>query len=334
MKGIVLPAYNSNIIRAMLGMKVEELPDPRPAGNQLLVEIQAAPVNPSDIAFIRGMYNTKKTLPKVAGFEGTGIVTATGDDPEACLLLGKRVSCFSQEDTHGTWADKFLTTPGQCLVLKEEMPVEQAACFFINPFTAYSIFKTCRQKGAKTIIQNAAAGQVGGFIRCFAAGSGIKLINIVRKPEHIELLKDNGASYVLCSSEEGFPDSLKELAHETGASIAIDAVGGEMTGTILNNMPSGSELIVYGGLSGSNIGNIDTLDIIFNGKKVSGFDLNAWMKLQTKENIAKLSGELQDMIISGKIQTGISGIYAFNNIIPALKSYIGNMSAGKILLTP
>ncbi|MFC2114791.1 alcohol dehydrogenase catalytic domain-containing protein, partial [Bacteroidota bacterium] len=186
------------------GLQVREIETSKPTGNQVLVKIDGSPCNPSDIAFMRGMYNIKKSLPKVAGFEGTGIVVEAGEDPDAKQLIGKRVSTFSQQDENGTWAEYFLTTPTNCLLLKEEMPAEQAACFFVNPFTAYGLFDNSLKRGDKAIVQNAAAGVVGTFIRKLAEKDGIPTLNIVRRPVHVEQLKSEGEKYVLNSRDKEF----------------------------------------------------------------------------------------------------------------------------------
>ena len=107
MKAVILPAYNKNVLRAMLSLKVEEIPIPIPQKDEVLIKIEATPCNPSDIAFMQGGYNIVKTLPSVPGFEGAGTVVSTGDSSEAKKLFKKPVSCFTQEDSHGTWAEYF-----------------------------------------------------------------------------------------------------------------------------------------------------------------------------------------------------------------------------------
>ena len=118
-QAVVLPEYNNNLVRAILGLKKGERPIRKLKDNELLIKMEAAPCNPSDIAFIRGGYNIKKTLPAVPGFEGSGIVVGTGN--EARHFLGKRISSFTQADTDGTWAEYFITRSEDCLILKDEI---------------------------------------------------------------------------------------------------------------------------------------------------------------------------------------------------------------------
>ena len=329
-KSVILPAYNRNIIRAIISLKTGErdLHDLNP--DEVLVKMEAAPINPSDIAFIRGEYNVDKPMPAVPGFEGTGKVVDAGK--EAGHLIGKRVSCFVQGDRDGTWAGHFIANGDKCIIIKDELPVEQAACLSINPFTAYALIELAAKKGCKTIVQNAAGGQVAEFVRVFAKKSGIEVVNIVRKDEHIEKLKGEGVEYVLNSTAEDFEEKLKEIAKDMEASLAFDAVGGDATGVLMNNLPAGSEVVLYGGLSGVDLQGIDSLEVIFGNKKLYGFDLNKWIGTQSRIEYQRIAGEIQDMILAGKIETAISARFPVDDIVNAIRTYIKSMSAGKVLL--
>ncbi|HBS86779.1 MAG: hypothetical protein A2W91_12175 [Bacteroidetes bacterium GWF2_38_335] len=331
MKAILLEQYNPNLIELIKGLKVSEIETPVPAENEILVKLSAAPCNPSDIAFMRGMYNVKKELPKAIGFEGCGIVVETGQN--AKQFIGKRVSFFAQGSGHGTWAEFFLTKPGDCIFLNDNISDDQAACLFVNPFTAYALYESVKEKCGGTIVINAAAGQVGNFIRVFAKRDNVNIINIVRRDKHVDLLRNAGQKYVVSSRSDNYSDELKEIFSELKPLVALDAVGGASSGMLLNLMPENAELIVYGGLSGEPIGGIDVLDVIFKNKSVRGFDLNQYIKNTEKERFDELAVELQKMIVSGDVQTIIQSKYAAADAGAAIRKYITSMSDGKILLT-
>jgi NADPH:quinone reductase len=331
-QAVVLPNYNTNVIRAMLGLKIEEKDIPVLRAGEVLVKIEAAAINPSDIAFLQGGYNIVKSLPCVPGFEASGRVVGCGASTLAQGLKGKKVSCFTQRDTDGTWADYFVCQAKDCLPLKEEMPIEQAACFTINPFTAFGMFEKAIARKSKAIILNAAGSQLCSYMRSLAKLNGVKVINIVRKAKTATDLKLAGAENVLLSSDEGFETKLEQMAHQLDAKLAFDAVGGEMTGALLKAMPPCSELVLYGGLSGKPIENIGVLDIIFQNKILSGFNLGDWIKSIGNEKFLKISGKLQDMFIEGVLKTEIQGRFELNNVVKALRQYLGNMSEGKVLL--
>ncbi len=333
MRAVILPAYNNNLIRALLGIKIEDRLVPEPGKGQVQIKMAAAPCNPSDIAFLRGGYNIVKPLPCIPGFEGCGTITKTGEGVPA-TFVGKKVSCFVQDDEGGTWSEYVLANITDCIFLKNEMPLEQAACFAVNPFTAYGLYELVQEEDCKSIVQNAASGQVGRFIRVFAKSNKIKVINIVRKAEQLEQLKAEGESYVLDSSAEGFAENLKELAHKLNASIAYDAVGGEMTAQLINAMPTDSEVVVYGGLSGSAISGIDPMGIIFDRKVLSGFNLMDWMENLEEGEFEEISDYLQDLFIDGSLKTDIQASYSLEEVVNGIRTYIANMSAGKVLLKP
>lgn len=334
MKAIVLPDYNANVIRAMKSLHVGELEIPVPAGGQVLIKVKAAPCNPSDIAFMRGGYNVRKPVPAVMGFECTGTVVETGNDPAAALMKGMRVSCFSRETDSGTWAEYFLTDYKNCLPVRDELDDDQAAAFCINPFTAYALFHMALEKKSGAVIQNGASGQIGIFIRTLARRKHIPVINLVRKEEHIHELIAQGEKYILNINDPDFETSLRNLAGGLNATIAFDAVAGDVSGMILNAMPPGAELVVYGGLSGKQIGLINPLDIIFKSKTVRGFNLGDWKTEIGEKRFQEISGELQSLLTERVLTTRIQCAFSLDEVQQALEQYIRNMSSGKILFQP
>ena len=334
MKAVVLPDYNANVIRAMRSLQVKEMDIPGPVSNQVLIKVASAPCNPSDIAFMRGGYNIKKPVPVVMGFECTGTVVETGNDPEAVKLLGKRVSCYSQGMENGTWAEYFMTGYRNCLTVRDELDDDQAAALCINPFTAFALFNMALLKKANAIIQNGSSGQIGIFIRTLAKSRRIPVINLVRKEEHILALKEAGEKFVLNMNEPEFENNLKAVALGHNATIAFDAVAGDTSGLILSAMPPGSELVIYGGLSGKAIGQINPLEIIFKAKTVRGFNLGDWKIEIGDKKFELVSDQLQELMIKRVLVTRIQCSYSLDQVQPALDQYIRNMSSGKILFQP
>lgn len=331
MKAIILSAYNNNLIRALIGLKLEDKPIPEPSERQVQIKIEAAPCNPSDIAFLRGGYNIKKSLPCIPGFEGCGVITKVGKGIKKALI-GKRVSCFVQDNSVGTWSEYVVADITRCIFLKDEMPSDQAACFAVNPFTAYGLFNMAIENECDAIVQNAASGQVGCFVRVLAKKSGLHVINIVRKAEQIEQLMKEGAEYILNSSDENFVTDLTVLTNDLNARIAFDAVGGSMPALFLQAMPTDSEVVVYGGLSGLKITDIDPMGVIFDRKSISGFNLMDWMNNLEDSEYEEISNYLQKLFIEGTLKTKIQGHYSYEDVVNGIRSYIGNMAAGKILI--
>lgn len=331
-KALILPEYNDNLLRAMLGLKVEERITRDPMDDEVLVKMQGTPCNPSDIAFLRGGYNIVKDLPCVPGFEATGIVVEAGSG--ALDLLNKRISCFIRGDQEGSWAEYFLAKKSDCFIVKDQLPMEEAACLSINPFTAWGLFEYVLEQGSQAFIQNAAGGQVAGQLRQLAKINGVEVINLVRKEEHVELMKAQGIKNVLNTSENSFQDKLFQLTTQLKPLIAFDAVGGEIGSQMLNVMPPSSRLVVYGALSGSLISGIDPMGVIFSKKLISGFNLNDWLDNLDANKLESVTEQIQDLMIASKMSTEIQGKFKLDEAVKGLRSYIKSMSSGKILFTP
>lgn len=332
MRKIVLPEYKKNILRAILSLQVVESKMPKPARDEVLIKVHAAPCNPSDIAFMEGGYNVVKTLPAVPGLEGSGVVVDAGEGAEN--LIDEKVCFFSQEDRDGSWSEYICLNKKNIVVLDERMDMDQGACFAINPFTARGLLDIALLHSVPCIIQNAAGGQVAAFVRQMAGELNIKVIDIVRKKESMDSLKKEGAKYVLLEHDDDFEKQLRKLSEKLDAQLAFDAVGGELTGKILNAMPEGSEIVVYGGLSNQDVSGVDTMGLIFKDKIVSGFNLPDWREMLDDEYFEVINKEMQERFISGTYKTRIQSRTDFDNVTKGLRDYLRQMSAGKILILP
>ncbi|MBE0650006.1 MAG: zinc-binding dehydrogenase [Bacteroidales bacterium] len=332
MRKIVLPDYKKNILRAILSLQVVESEIPKPAKNEVLVKVHAAPCNPSDIAFMEGGYNIVKTLPAVPGLEGSGIVVDAGEGAEN--LIDEKVCFFSQDDRDGTWSEYICLNKKNLVVLDGQMDMDQAACFSINPFTARGLLDIALLHSVPCIIQNAAGGQVAAFVRQMAEEHNIKVIDIVRKKESADQLKKAGAKYVLLEHDQDFEEKLMKLSAKLEATLALDAVGGELTGKILNAMPEGSEIVIYGGLSNQPVSGINPLGLIFKDKIVSGFNLADWREMLDDDYFDEISKAMQARFIDNTYKTRIQSKTDFDHITSGLTNYLRQMSAGKILISP
>jgi NADPH:quinone reductase-like Zn-dependent oxidoreductase len=332
MKSVVLPAYNKNILRAILSLEIQEKELPKLNDDEVLIKTHAAPVNPSDVAFIQGGYNIVKQLPTVPGFEGSGVIVDAGKN--ANDLIKKKVSAFVQTNHDGSWAEYFIARKKDLIILQDVMDMDQAACFTVNPFTAYALMEIALLRESKAIVQNAAGAQVAALIRAMARENEMEVINIVRKAETAALLKQQGVQHVLNQTDDTFEEQLKSLSLQLQATTAFDAVGGELAGQMFNAMADDSELVVYGGLSGKPLSGIGLMGVIFKNKIISGFNLMDWKRELDTSEFERISNELQDKIISRIYKTEIHETVGLHQIVQGLKTYLGNMSGGKILIKP
>ncbi|MBK6284763.1 MAG: alcohol dehydrogenase catalytic domain-containing protein [Draconibacterium sp.] len=196
---------------------IAEVPVPQPGSGEVLIKMYASPINPSDLAFLAGGYGIKKPFPVIPGFEGSGTVVAAGKGILPKLWMGKNVACAASPKYNGCWAEYMVTTATSCVPLSKEISMEQGAMMFVNPMTAlafFEIYKNLPNPGKKlrAIINTAAASALGRMVVKMGKTQGIPVISIVRREEQVEILKAEGAEYIINSSDIDFEEKLKELA--------------------------------------------------------------------------------------------------------------------------
>ncbi|NCF67045.1 MAG: alcohol dehydrogenase catalytic domain-containing protein [Chloroflexi bacterium] len=140
MTAVVLDSY-----AGVEALRVEKRLVPKPGDNEVLVKVAASPINPSDLAFLEGLYGFKKQTPVVPGFEGSGTVVAVGRGMMGRYLQGKRVACISQDKGDGVWAEYMVTSTGYALPLDQSVSLEQGAMSADNPLTAIAFMEIAKK---------------------------------------------------------------------------------------------------------------------------------------------------------------------------------------------
>ena len=220
-----------------------EFPDP--TGNQVLVKMEAAPINPSDLAILTGAadfenaeYSPGKVVAKMpepfnsgqkarhgqrlpAGNEGAGTVVATGDSDMAKALMGQRVACVP-----GTaYSQHAIADASMCLPLGDHS-AEDGASSFVNPMTALGFAENAKMDGQEAILHTVGASNLGQMLVKICQEDDLGLVNIVRKSDQVDLLKDLGAKHIVNSADGDFMDQLKSAIDETNAFYGFDPIGG------------------------------------------------------------------------------------------------------------
>ncbi|MBR1173455.1 zinc-binding dehydrogenase [Bradyrhizobium sp. KB893862 SZCCT0404] len=244
-----------------LEISLVDVPTPEPAADEVVVRVEAAPINPSDLGLLVGAadMSTAKasgtkaapiitaTVPQGAmramgarldqslpvGNEGAGVVVKAGSSDAAKALMGKTVAMIG-----GAMYSQYRTMKVRdCQPLPEGTTAAEGASWFVNPLTALGMTETMRREGHKALVHTAAASNLGQMLNKICLADGIPLVNIVRSKEQAEILKKIGAKHVVDSSVPSFLDDLTNALVETGATIAFDAIGGgKLAGDILNCM--------------------------------------------------------------------------------------------------
>jgi NADPH:quinone reductase-like Zn-dependent oxidoreductase len=230
---------------------------PAPSGDQVIVRVDAAPINPSDLGIMfasadltNAAYSGGKIVAQMPeasrrnmsarfgkampiGNEGAGVVVATGDTPEARALLGQLVTSAAG----GMYAQHRLLRARECVPAPEGASAEQAASMFVNPMTALAFVETMRRGGHTAIVHTAAASALGQMLVRICREDGIGLVNIVRSESQVALLRELGAVHVLSSTDPGFYANLCDAIRATSATMVFDAIGGgALMGQILSAM--------------------------------------------------------------------------------------------------
>ena len=259
-----------------LELALREIEIPQPGENQVVIRVEAAPINPSDLGVMfsvadmttakqsgsadrpvisaevpaKFMGAVKKRIGKAipVGNEGAGTVVAAGSSAAAQSLMGKTVAFIGG----GSYRKYLCANVQSCLELEPGTTAVEAASSFVNPLTALAMVETMRAEGHKAIVHAAAASNLGQMLNRICIADGIDLVNIVRKPEQEALLRDLGAKYVVNSSSDSFMADLTQALIDTGATIAFDPIGGgRLASDILTCMEAAvsrnmTEYSVYG----------------------------------------------------------------------------------------
>ena len=261
-----LPATNRTMLtevkpEGVLELYLADLPIATPKDHEVVVKVQATPINPSDLGLMVGAADVTSAraieragLPGIAmnvpeagmrfmagrigqalpiGNEGCGVVVAAGASPEAQALMGKTVALIGGE----IYAEYRCLAAQMCMPLPDGTAPEDGASCFVNPLTSLGFVETMKLEGYKAIVHAAAASNLGQMLVKICKADGIPLVNIVRSEEQVALLKGIGAEIVLNSNDEDFVEKLTAAIAETEAFLGFDPIsGGKLAGQILSAM--------------------------------------------------------------------------------------------------
>jgi NADPH:quinone reductase-like Zn-dependent oxidoreductase len=244
-----------------LEISLQNVPTPEPGPDEVVVRVEATPINPSDIGLLIGPADIStvkasgsKDAPVVTakvpdaamkamtarldesmpvGNEGAGRVVKTGSSDAAKALMGRTVSMIGG----AMYAQYRCLRVSECQPLPEGTTAAEGASWFVNPLTGLGMTETMRREGHKALVHTAAASNLGQMLNRICIKDGIPLVNIVRNKEQADILRKIGAKYVVDSKAPSFMDDLTNALADTGATIAFDAIGGgRLAGQILTAM--------------------------------------------------------------------------------------------------
>lgn len=325
----------------MLSLEDTEVPPPGP--DEVIIRVEASPINPSDLGLLIGPADMSRaqvsgppenpvvtapiapgllssqsdrfdmSLP--AGNEGAGVVVEAGSSDAAQALLGKTVAVIARE----MYAQYRLVKVGQCLELREGTTPEQGASCFVNPLTVLGMVETMRLEGHTALVHTAAASNLGQMLQKVCNNEGIELVNVVRRPEHVELLRGIGARYVCDTSLDSFEHDLIEALTETCATLAFDATGGgPLANQLLHCMEVAAKAKDPGfNRYGSNVhkqvyiyGGLDTSPTVLHRSYGLAWGLGGWLLTPFLERVGPEAAERLRQRVADEVTTTFASDYA------------------------
>lgn len=307
---------------------IEEVPLVLPGENEVLVKMAFAPLNPFDLGVMYGWYSEEKGKTTI-GLEGSGEIVAIGTNLKSPHKVGDKVHVYA----FGTWGQYLLAPSDRVFPIIDNISMEEAASHIINPGTVMLMARLAEQGKHKAAINTVGSSSLGRMLIRLFKSRGIKLINIVRKEKYVKELLQEGADYVLVSTEPDFEKKLEEIAKKEQATVTFDALGGDHTGKILKLLPEGSTVYVYDVLAGRYLNGIDVNELLFKGKTLKSYSLTKYIfNSLNEEERAAFYKEFHSKL-SGPLKTKIQKIFPLEKYEEAIALFNEKSSEGKILFS-
>src|SRR5580692_549094 len=325
-----------------LEISLVSVPTAEPSADEVVVHVEASPINPSDLGLLVGaaaMTSAKASgtrdapvitakVPEAAmramaarldesmpvGNEGAGVVIKTGSSDAAKALMGKTVAIIG-----GAMYSQYRTIRADdCMLLPEgATPADGASCF-VNPLTSLGMVETMRREGHKALVHTAAASNLGQMLNKICLKDGVGLVNIVRSPQQADILRQIGAKHICDSTSPTFMDDLTDALVETGATLAFDAIGGgKLAGQILTCMEIAANKTAkvysrYGSSVHKQVyiyGGLDTRPTELNRAFGMAWGIGGWLLTPFLMKIGRADGEKLRQRVAAELKTTFASHY-------------------------
>src|SRR5437870_13666121 len=301
-------------------LRVESRPWPRPAPDEALVQMRAAPINPADLNQIEGKYPVRAELPATPGFEGAGIVVDAGGNaskiPAGTLVI--------LPHNLGTWREAVAVRASDLVAVPPEIDPVHAAMLKINPMTAWRLLHDYIELNrGDWVIQNAANSAAGRAVIQIAHELGYKTVNVVRRAELIDELRAEDGDVVLVDGEN-LRDEVKDATSGTPIRLGLNAVGGDSALRLANCLAPGSTMVTFGAMSLQSL-KIPYGLLIFKDLRFRGIWLNKWYDNATLQELMDTVHVSFEMAKRGLLKTKVEKTYP----LPEAKAAVTHAAQGK-----
>jgi NADPH:quinone reductase-like Zn-dependent oxidoreductase len=316
-------------------LSVRDVTPPMTEPGQVFVRMLAAPVNPSELMVVRGIYGKLPDLPATPGFEGVGVVESSGGGLLGKMLVGKRVAVLNA--LTGSWCEQTVLPAKQAIPLPAELSIEQAAMFFVNPATAFIM--TCKVLAipqGEWLLQTAAGSALGRMVIRLGKRFGFRTLCVVRREAQIEELTQLGADAVVAFDPSAdnvskLRAAVDERTNGRGVKFAIDPVGGGTGSAVVECLGPDGRLLVFGTLSDQPL-TFSSRALMTPGAQIEGFWLANWMAKQGLFSKLGLVNQVKKLMREGVLVSEVSQSFPLENITEAVTAAEEPGRGGKIIL--
>jgi NADPH:quinone reductase-like Zn-dependent oxidoreductase len=288
--------------------------------------MEAAPLNPSDFLLVRGIYGVRPPLPFSLGAEGVGRVTKAGSKVNAALL-GKRVVVVPNYE-QGTWSDEVVVPLRNTVPVADDADPLQLAMIGINPATAYLLLnRYVSLMPGDWIGQTAANSAIGQYIIALAKLAGVKTLNVVRRSDAAEKVRQFGGDRVVLQGDNLRRD-IDEALGGKRLSLVLDSLGGALVGELARSLKPGGSIAVYAFQQGLPV---LSPEFIYKNFNLHGFWLGNWMRNAPRTEIQELYQKLADLVADGSLSADVEQVYPLDQFKQAIDRSLKSSRNGKIL---
>ncbi|MEV4515767.1 zinc-dependent alcohol dehydrogenase family protein [Dactylosporangium sp. NPDC049525] len=298
--------------------------------DDILVEMEAAPVNPSDFLLVRGGYGVHPQLPSPVGGEGVGRVIDAGG-AAGTPLVGRRVVILPTYE-QGTWADTVTTSLRNVLPVREDGDPLQLAMLPINPATAYLLLqKFTKLAPGDWVALNAANSAVGLCVIALARLQGLKTLNIVRREAAAQAVRDAGGDRVIVAGDD-LPAQIAGALDGAELALALDATTGPIVADLAAALRFRGVLVTYAFVT-ETTPSVRAQDLIFNEVTHTGFWLRNWLSHAPRTEIEQTYHTLNDLVATGQLAVPVDATYRLDDYHEAVEHALTPQRTGKVLFT-
>ena len=309
-------------------IQLNTIPEPVLGQEDVLISMEAAPLDPSDFLFVRGMYGVQPSFPSSVGAEGVGRVAKIGSKVDAALQ-GRRVLILPTYE-QGTWADQVVAPVRNLVPMSDEADPLQLSMIGINPVTAYLLLnRYVSLMPGDWIGQTAANSAMGQYIIALAKLAGVKTLNVVRREEAAEQVRRWGGDRVVLQGDNLHKD-IEEALDGKKLSLVLDTVGGTPVGEVARSLKNGASVVVYALQSGQ-LPIISPKDLIYRGLSLHGFWLINWIRNAPRAEIQEIYQKLGDLVADGSLSAVVEHVYPLEQFKEAIQQSLKSNRSGKIL---